>query len=162
MNSAIERLLTLRVSDIMAHELVTVHSDDTLNTAARLFEEREISGAPVIDDDGRCVGVLSGFDFVRQAVAELRESGATGSCHVLVQDTPDAPLHLEDVPQGAVETYMSRDVQSVRSTDGMLDAARRMCQQHVHRLVVLDERGKPIGLLSSLDIVAALVAAIEE
>ncbi len=162
MNSAIERLLTLRVSDIMAHELVTVRSDDTLSTAARLFEEREISGAPVIGEDGRCVGVLSGFDFIRQAVVEMRESGTPSSRHVLVQDTPDAPLHLEDVPQDAVEAYMSRDVQSVRSTDGMLDAARRMCQQHVHRVVVLDERGKPIGLLSSLDVVAAMIAAIEE
>ena len=37
-----------------------------------------------------------------------------------------------------------------------------MCQQHIHRLIVLDEQDHPVGILSSLDIVAAMVAVFEE
>ena len=44
----------------------------------------------------------------------------------------------------------------------MIDAAREMCAQHVHRLPVVDAGGKVVGLVSSLDLVAAMVGALEE
>jgi CBS-domain-containing membrane protein len=70
---------------------------------------------------------------------------------------PDAD-HLNDT----VQDHMSRSVQSVRPEQTLLTAARIMCAQHVHRLPVLDVEGRSIGLLTSMDVVAALVNAIDE
>ena len=47
---------------------------------------------------------------------------------------------------------------------GMLEreAARCMCKEHVHRLIVIDSSGAPVGVLTSLDLVSAWVGAVEE
>ena len=57
---------------------------------------------------------------------------------------------------------MTTAVQSITADDPMTEAARRMCAAHVHRLPVLDHNARVIGLVTTLDIVAALLGAIEE
>ena len=46
--------------------------------------------------------------------------------------------------------------------DSILSAARQMCGSHIHRLFVIDDEGKPIGVVSTLDLVSAMVLAFEE
>ena len=58
--------------------------------------------------------------------------------------------------------YMSKDVRSTTAGQTLIDAARQMCDSHVHRLPVLDRTGRAEEFITSLDIVAALVSAIEE
>lgn len=164
MNSALERLLTLRVADIMSKNVVQIGSHETMGDAARLLLEHEISGAPVVDEVGRCVGVLSGFDFAgREHARSLRGESAQGKVeHVLVRDRPDEPCHIEDVREDVVENYMSPAAQTIRPDVTLLQAARTMCITHLHRLIVLDKQERPAGIVSSLDIVAALVKVMEE
>jgi CBS domain-containing protein len=50
----------------------------------------------------------------------------------------------------------------VQPEQTLLTAARLMCEKHVHRLPVLNLDGKPVGLITSMDVVAALVNAIDE
>ncbi len=57
---------------------------------------------------------------------------------------------------------MSSGVRSVQPEQTLLTAARIMCEKHVHRLPVLNLDGKPVGLITSMDVVAALVNAIDE
>ena len=64
MNSAIERLLSLRVCDVMSSTVVEVSVNASLAEAAALLVDNNVSGAPVVDESGRCVGVLSSTDFV--------------------------------------------------------------------------------------------------
>ena len=71
----IDRLLSLHVADVMNREVVTLKATQTMSQAAAVFVEQAISGAPVVDDKGRCVGVLTSRDFVRRAVQVGR--GAT-------------------------------------------------------------------------------------
>lgn len=164
MNSAIERLLTLRVGDIMSSNVVQIPVHQTMAEAACLMVRHEISGAPVVDEQGRCVGILSSFDFAAREYAgfESTESPRGKVQHVLVRDRPDQPYHIEDVAEDVVANYMTSAVQTIRPTLTLMEAARVMCSQHVHRLVVLDDTCRPVGIVSSLDLVAALVKVIEE
>ncbi len=66
MDSAVDRLLTLKVKDVMTRQVVCVAKDQLLSDAADLFVEKGISGAPVVDASGRCVGILE-RDRLRQA-----------------------------------------------------------------------------------------------
>ena len=61
-----------------------------------------------------------------------------------------------------VASRMSRSVQSIAADATVIEAARAMCAEHVHHLPVLDEDRCVLGLVSSLDIVAAMVHAVEE
>lgn len=133
MEFAIDRLLTLRVSDVMTKDVVVTRQSDTIAEALELFTSRDVSAAPVVDDQGRCVGVLSVVDFAGH----------------------DAPA------EQTVAERMTRVVQSVSSGNSLLAAARAMCSHHVHRLPVLDDN-QPVGVISTMDVVAALVNAIDE
>ncbi len=143
MDSAVDRLLTLKVKDAMTRHVVCVSRDQLLSEAADLFVAKGISGAPVIDSEGRCVGILSAIDYVKREHV-LRGTGA------------------EEVAGNRVYQEMSAGVRWVQPENTLLNAARIMCEKHVHRLPVLDQQRKPVGLITSMDIVAALVNAIDE
>ena len=164
MNSAIERLLSLRVEDVMSRKVVQLNAGDTMAEAARVFDQHDISGAPVVDEQGRCVGVLTGSDFImrERTQAAVDEHSHPEVEHVLVQDRPDGPYHIEEISENLVSNHMTAAVQAVAKSSSILDAARIMCAEHIHRLVVLDEAERPAGLVSSLDLVAAMVKSIEE
>ncbi len=85
MNSTIERLLSLKVSDVMTPSVVTVSSHETMSEAAALMVEHHVSGMPVVDEAGHCVGVLSATDFVRHK-SQIKEDVAAlaGQEHELV------------------------------------------------------------------------------
>lgn len=133
MEYAIDRLLALRVSDVMTKNVVVTRQTDSIAQAAALFAQRDVSAAPVVDDQGRCVGILSVVDF---AAHNARTDQTVGE-------------------------RMTRVVQSISSGNSLLAAARTMCSHHVHRLPVLDDN-HPVGVISTMDVVAALVNAIDE
>ena len=164
MNSAIERLLNLRVGDVMTRSVVQIPAHQTMGAAAQLMIDHEISGAPVVDEEGRCAGILSGFDFAaRERIGCKREEVPRGNAeHVLVCDVPGQPYHIEDFSEDMVSNHMSSAVQTINPSAALLQAARIMCAEHIHRLVVLDEHRHPLGIVSSLDIIAALVKVIGE
>jgi predicted transcriptional regulator len=160
MNSAIERLLTLRVSDVMSRNVVSVEAAETMRRAAGTLTQHFISGAPVVDKQGQCIGMLSATDFM-QCVAELPEDVSAGETDNRNgnRDVPHAcPMPATD----SVASHMSALVQPVEASQPLTQAARLMCQNHIHRLVVLDREGQPTGMLTSLDIVAAVINAVEE
>ena len=164
MNSAIERLLSLRAQDVMRRDVVTISSNQSMPRAAHTFLQSNITGAPVVDELGHCVGVLSSVDFVRrsQHPDASPAEGAGEISHVLQSDGPQGTLHIEEQQHDHVCDYMTPAVQSVDPVTPLLEVARIMCAEHVHRLIVLDERAHPIGVITSLDLVAAVAQAIEE
>lgn len=156
MNSAIERLLTLRVVDIMNTSVAVIPHNITMSEAARVLAEYGITGAPVVDSEGRCVGVLSSTDFA--ARARLKQTSAVKGA-----DSPEVALvGLDRIGNDLVEEHMSPVVQTVSEMSPITAAARIMCREHIHRLVIVDDDNKPVGVVSSLDLVASMIAAIEE
>lgn len=160
MNSTIERLLGLRVRDVMRKEVIAVQAADTMNSAADLFDANEITGAPVVDKYGKCVGVLSSSDFVYRELTSLpgEEVGESREPrtdhHAVTFETSENSNRVED--------FMSPLVQTVSEELSILSAARVMCNEHIHRLLVVDEDQRPRGILSSLDLVACMIVAVEE
>ncbi len=160
----LDRLASLRVADVMSREVVSVEAHNTMAKAARVLLENHVSGAPTIDEQGRCVGVLSATDFVRREVVRSgTERDVSGSIEHLVEGSAkENPVEIEEVDDEIVAANMSTAVQAIAADMLVLQAAREMCVGHVHRLPVLDEHGRPQGVISSLDIVAALLNAIDE
>lgn len=126
---------SLHVSDLMTARVIRVSEKEIMARAATTLAQARITGAPVVDDEGRLVGVLSVTDFVHSGSGE-RASAA------------DTDL---------VERHMTSPAISVTPETELSEAALLMCQKHIHRLPVVDQEGRPIGLVSSLDIVASVV-----
>ncbi|MCG8585999.1 MAG: CBS domain-containing protein [Pirellulales bacterium] len=159
-----ERLLSLNVADVMCREVVQVSVHDTIEAAAAVFAKHEVSGAPVVDETGRCVGVLTSGDFVRREAHRAAASTEpfTDTNHVVKGGEHGEPLHVERAEEHLVSRYMSPAVQTVAADSPLVTAARIMDAGHIHRLIVVDDKGFPVGLLSSMDVVAAVINSVDE
>lgn len=126
----------LRVGDLMAIDPVTVSVDATIEEAEELLRRNRISGLPVVDLAGRLVGVISQTDLLYLAMPTvaglIRHSGRRVRVGE-VMSTPPVTIG-DDVP--------------------IAEAARIMDRERLHRLVTVDQAGRPIGVLSSMDFVA--------
>lgn len=163
------RLGTLTAHDIMTEKLILLRETDTIQHAANLFRDLHISGAPVIDGAGIPVGVLSVSDIVPAVAARLstapstpgpqsREAEWAEACNLLTSGARQREAGAEEL----VSRWMSRRLVSVRETASLVDVARVMCNGHWHRVTVVDARGKLRGIVSSMDVLAALVTAADE
>ncbi len=130
------------VEDIMSPDPITVRADQPLQEAARLLEENEISGVPVVDDGGLLVGVLSETDLVRARASEQ-----------LWSRWPSLTVrHLMHAPVLTADRSMT-----------IVEAAVLMEKAHVHRLVVVSEdQQTPIGIVAMADLVRSMVGERDE
>ncbi|HEX4955453.1 MAG TPA: CBS domain-containing protein [Thermoanaerobaculia bacterium] len=124
----------ITASDLMNPEILSVPLDMGLLELARFLVDSEISGAPVADDEGRLVGVVSVVDLTR-ALARL------------------AP---EELSQQKVADVMSPGVVWVREEAPVSEVAELMLERHLHRVLV--RRGlDTVGIVSTSDVLGLLV-----
>ncbi|TWT38169.1 inosine 5-monophosphate dehydrogenase [Posidoniimonas corsicana] len=157
MKSALQDVDTLSVADVMSRLVVTLDESAAMKTAARALRGSDVTGAPVVDDAGRVVGVLSAMDFVEQATGE--QGDRCPVTEVLVRDTPTSPYRIEQVCHDTVGMHMSPYVQTIDRSASLRDASREMCAERIHRLIVIDDRGRPVGVVSPLDLLAVWAGA---
>ncbi len=156
MFSPIERMKTLHVSDVMSRQPIEVSANQTMCAAAKAFSENDVSSAPVVNEQGHCVGMLSAADFVKRD----RPQSSGLNRHELATRESDHCFNIEPISD-LVSRYMSLCVQSVSAETSLLQAAREMAGAHIHHLPVL-ENERPIGVLSTMDIVAAMINIVDE
>ena len=167
MSNLSERLATLTAHDIMTEKLVLLDESDTSQHAANLFRDLHISGAPVVNAEGKPIGLLSVMDIVPAVAARLatpaveprpqtREAEWEEICQILNSgENRGAAGEL-------VTRWMSQRLVSVWETTPLVDVARVMCDGHWHRVTVIDESGRLKGIVSTMDVLAALVHAADE
>ncbi|MEO2048646.1 MAG: CBS domain-containing protein [Pirellulales bacterium] len=126
---------SMRAKDVMTRNVVTVYSGQEMSTAAQKLRDHRIAGVPVISREGRCVGILSTKDFLKLSPGK---SGA-----------------------GAVSTYMTSPAVTVSENHSLLDAAAILRSSRIHRVPVVDNQGRVVGILSTLDIVGQIFKAME-
>ncbi len=114
------------VKDIMTKEVVTVHRDKLVCEAEVILCAEKVSGAPVVDDDGCVVGMISLTDL----------NG--------FETTDDDSFYAR------VWEIASPKVVSIEPTATLSEAARMMIDHRIHRLLVV-ENGEMAGMLSTFD-----------
>ena len=150
-------LFNLTAADLMSATLVMVPEEMSLKGAAHLLAQAAVSGAPVVNKDGHCIGVLSATDFVHLVDRDERGVAACAASPAFC-----ASWHIPDpdkLPDLTVSDYMTRDPVMVAAFVTLGELARKMLDVHIHRVVVIDRNNKPIGIVSSTDILAAVVRA---
>jgi CBS domain-containing protein len=153
MFTATKSFLDLTASDLMGREVVTLHKDMALPDAARLLAAARISGAPVVDADGRCVGVLSQSDLARSVGQAPPAPGDSGEFFADWQVAgPDA------LPPDAVARHMSEDVITAYPDSTVREMARLMAAFRIHRLIITDFDLRVCGVVSAMDLVGAIAA----
>jgi CBS domain-containing protein len=147
--------------DIMQSQVVTVSPDAPLHSTQRLFYEEGIQGAPVVDEQGRVVGMITSTDILR-AAAEAAESAASAAGYgrddldssggLFPLDSAEFQERLQDV---TVADFMTEGAVHVAPSTPICEIARIIRENKIHRLLVV-ENGALRGIVSTFDLVTLL------
>lgn len=153
--AAAKPFLALTAADLMTTPVMTIPHETSLREAARLLSGSGISGAPVVDADGRCLGVLSSSDFVTRAGEEGVAEGEGGAKTSFIAPWGEV-VTVDDSPDAEIRHYMTAQPVAVAPTASIGEMAQKMIDAHIHRLLVVAEEDRPCGIVSSTDILAAV------
>jgi CBS-domain-containing membrane protein len=157
MRTAAKPFAALTAADLMTQEVIAIPQHMSLRTAARLLGRSQVSGAPVIDANGVCVGVLSGSDFVRWADQGAPRRRPVGAPSCVCADWQ--LVEAESLPTDEVSLHMTADVVTAPPQTGIVELARMMLNAHIHRIIITDARRRPVGIVSGTDVLAAVANA---
>lgn len=149
---------SLRASDIMTAEPVCIDLGSTIRQVARLFDEHEISGAPVVDSSGRLVGVVSRTDLVRRYTSGEDERDPRMLAELFSYENEEDEEGLMPEQVIAVDDFMTDDPVTADASAPLRDLAAKMLVSRVHRVIIVDNDNAPVGIVTSLDLVKALAA----
>ncbi len=120
-----------KVIEVASRDLITLGPDLSIKEAAQILTRGGIEGAPVLDGE-EVVGILTLSD-ITKAIAQNKE-------------------HLK------VKNIMSNEIITVESDMMIADAVEVMNQNNIGRLIVLDEKGRPIGIITRTDLLNKIAA----
>lgn len=145
----------MQAKDVMTSPVVTVAPDTPVAEVARLLLERHISAVPVVDADGRLVGIVSEGDLMRRP-----ESG-TDRRHAwwlaLVSDPRQDAVEFLKTHGLHARDVMSHHVVTV-GEDEPLDRIADLLERHGIKRVPVVRDGKVVGIVSRANLLQALVA----
>jgi CBS domain-containing protein len=124
---------TRPISELMERDVLTVTPETSVFDIRELFADAEIHGAPVVDEDGAVLGVVSSLDVLRVAEVERQHE-----------------LCAADV--------MTRELVTVTPTEPIAEVARLMHDQHVHRVLVISDH-ELVGVVSTFDVLKLFARA---
>ena len=141
------------VKDVMTTRVIWVKKDATFREMAAGLREYGVSAFPVIDDDGKVIGVVSEADMLTKE-ALVDELGIFGGI-----------LHRRDQAKARgiiAGDLMTTAVVAVRPGDTVEHAAKLMYDRGVKRLPVTDESGHLVGIISRADVLSVFARTDED
>jgi CBS domain-containing protein len=143
------------VKELMSSHVVALHSGANMHEALEMMVENRVSALPIVDQEDHCVGIITATDLVELTYdidADLMEAQTVdpSSRRRLVEKLSAA------VGQEPVASYASESVASIAESVTLREAARRMIREQIHHLPVVDSDDRLTGILSAMDIVAAV------
>lgn len=127
--------VTMLCRELMKREPRRLTDLDTIRKAAQVMRDAGVGFLPIVDSAGRPVGVVTDRDLVVRALAN------------------------DVLAEAAISTVMTDEVLAVHEGDDLRTAANRMARTHRARVVVLDDAGVLVGVLSLSDVIDHLEAA---
>jgi CBS domain-containing protein len=151
MKDALDEVLTpTTVADLMRRDVVTVSPSTPIRDVVRLFRQRGISGAPVVDETGRSIGMISETD-----LTWLMERFMENGDH---REAADPSASLRQVTAGDV---MTADVFGVAPDSSISELAAFFARTGLGRAVVI-EKGTLCGIVSVIDLLGAFANESQE
>lgn len=155
----------IKVKDAMEKNVIKFHSDDKISDVAQKLRDNKISGAPIIDDDNKVIGIISEGDIMRLLEVHSPRLNLILPAPLDVIELPIRMKHeldeiAEDMNRAAsvlIGEIMTKKVYTMKEDDDISDAAQYMDTHSINRLPVVDAEGRLIGILTRGDLISAMV-----
>ncbi len=168
------------VEDVMQRDVVTVTPETSVRTLLKRLVSFQISGVPVVTEEGEIVGVVSTTDVVRLGAGEKELNAAELSWGTLVlpnedyDESSNVPFYLDSVdwlqatetqaealPSGVFDGYTVSDIMTpavfkVKPSDSVKEVGRFLLRGRIHRALVVEGK-KLLGIVTAFDLLRAFV-----
>jgi CBS domain-containing protein len=145
------RLRRTPVSEVMTAKVTCVDSELNMEELAQVFEKKHIRAAPVVEDGGVLIGMVSKSDLVRGCTHEDED-----------EDAFDEGGHFPPNSVGViVDGIMTTDVARLQETASLAEAARMFAAKGVHHIPVVTKDEVVVGMLSVMDLTRWLASQPE-
>ncbi len=149
-----EGLPDIKVAEVMRRDVATVHPESPLTQVVELLLDKDYTALPVVDNDGKVVGMVSDNDLLTRGGMRVTISLKRATDLDFVRGLHES---LES-PSRTVSEVMTTEVVTVPPEIILGRAARLMVEKHLKRLPVVDANGKLLGILGRLDILSTIAA----
>ncbi|MGC2063645.1 MAG: CBS domain-containing protein [Thermodesulfovibrionales bacterium] len=148
--------------DIMTTTVTTVTPDTTVEELGRLFIDKGISGAPVLDADGRLYGIVTENDLIRQnrrfhipTVFRLFDA------FIPLEGSSSIEEEIRVMSASKVSDICTRQVITVGPDASLQDIATIMSDKGIHLIPVLQE-GKLSGIIGKIDLIKGTMGEVQK
>lgn len=172
MTTAISALGKVHARDIMKRNVFKLEPTATIEEAVTAFHELQIGGAPVVDRSGRLLGVISASDIARPENMRSGQVDAQRGDYTMGDSSPDDDGSYDEEVVFSMEDYspdvlvgttvadwMNTDVVTVAPDATLKHVCAQLVKEHAHRVLVV-ERGKLVGIVSTLDVARCVAEAL--
>lgn len=147
----------LKAKDIMTREVITVKPNTTIEELAHIFIEKKISGAPVVDDNGDLIGIVTENDLISQnkrlhipTVVRLFDA------FIMLESPSKIEKEIKKMAAVTVADICVSDVITVAEDTPVEDIATIMSEKKVHLIPVVE--GKNVrGIIGKMDLIKGMV-----
>ncbi|MBI3871726.1 MAG: CBS domain-containing protein [candidate division Zixibacteria bacterium] len=147
----IRRVLTVR--DLMHRDVVTVRPEDTLKVVANKLYRYKVSGMPVVDSEGRPVGMISERHLIKAALPNPESVIKTPASGPVAEPFDELLRHEEEI---RVRDIMTTNLHIATEDTPIVEVAAQMLSRNIRRIPVV-ENGKLVGLILRRDIVSKVI-----
>ena len=148
------------LSDLMHSDVYTVGDEQSALDALRLFSERGISGAPVVNREGSLVGFISDGDVI--ATLSRQTPSFTSGFYIaaISEDEEELGRKLDALTSTCVSDIMTHNVVSTQISDDVRDVCKVLSERHLKKIPVLDG-GHMVGIINRSDVTSYAVSIYE-
>lgn len=151
----------IRAMDIMTRDVITVKKDHTVNQVIEILMNKNISGVPVVNDEGEVIGIVTEGDLIyRSKKLEIPRYFTILDSYIFLDNTKKMEEQIRKMVGYRVEDIMTKDVIIVEEEDTLEDIATIMTKKNVNRVPVV-KNGKLVGIVTRRDIIRAYASSME-
>jgi predicted transcriptional regulator len=143
----------MKVKEIMVKDVDSLKPEENVRTALSLLFKMQISGLPVIDNEGKLVGMFTEKEVLKNILPSYIEKVGR---FVYEENPKSIKKKFEGLSNLSVSQLMRKEVISTNEDTTLCEVARIMLIQKVRRLLVVDKSGKVAGIVTRSDILKAL------
>lgn len=147
----------MKIKDIMTTEVITAKESDTIEQCAKLLSTHNLSGLPVLDEEGNLTGIITEGDLIRRSAKVPTPAYMEFLGGIIYLDNPNK--FFEEVKKSmglTAKEAMTEELTTIGPEEAIETAANLLVRKKIKRLPVLDENEKLIGIVSRKDIMTHL------
>ncbi|MDX9714745.1 MAG: CBS domain-containing protein [Dissulfurispiraceae bacterium] len=145
----------LKASDIMTKDVIVVKSSTTVNDFANILINNKISGAPVVDDNGNIMGIVTENDLIEQNKRFHIPTVIRIFDAFITLNQPAVEQQIKKMTAATVADICSHEIISVGEDAPLDEIASIMSEKKVHHIPVVKDK-KIVGIIGKIDIIKGI------